>query len=219
MPHAAAQLVSQRAQLSISGCFRHHTLLIVNGAKPCCLCNSISFINSSHVSSLLPLILNQTMVDLTEKQQEAAYREIFDKYDEDKSGTISREELGKIFITLGLDDSRPELNEIFANADDNRTGTIDFSEFLEMMIAASEADDDSDDGGDGGDEDPEELREQLKRWDKNGDGKISSAELRAFVESEGADISEEELNALIVDLDTNRNGMIEYDEFIVMLTK
>ena len=51
-------------------------------------------------------------------------------------------------------------------------------------------------------------------WDSNQDGAIQKEQLGSLVKACGMNPSESELNDLVADLDTNKNGVIEFDEFL-----
>ncbi|RUP43401.1 hypothetical protein BC936DRAFT_137237 [Jimgerdemannia flammicorona] len=163
------------------------------------------------------------MPDRLTLEQRKEFRKVFDAYDKDGTGHISQAELGEVLAEMNLHTSGQELKDIYENTDIDKSGSIEFHEFLVMMADAIDAgvgEDDEDDEDVNTEKFTEELRAQLKIWDENGDGKISSSELRKFVETVGdGAVSAKVLEDLIVELDTNRNGVIEYNEFIVMLTQ
>lgn len=79
-------------------------------------------------------------------------------------------------------------------------GTIDFPEFLTMM-AKKMKDTDSE----------EEMREAFRVFDKDGNGFISSAELRHVMTSLGERLSEEEVNEMIREADIDGDGTVNYE--------
>jgi len=62
-----------------------------------------------------------------------------------------------------------------------------------------------------------EYKAEFALFDKNGDGMISTVELRRVMEDLGEKPSEEELQAYINEVDTDGNGTIEFDEFCTMM--
>jgi Ca2+-binding EF-hand superfamily protein len=56
-------------------------------------------------------------------------------------------------------------------------------------------------------------------FDKNGDQKISEKELKEVMNYLGLEASEKEVRAMINVVDKNRNGYVDYDEFIQMMTQ
>ncbi|NP_001412896.1 polcalcin Nic t 1 [Nicotiana tabacum] len=64
-------------------------------------------------------------------------------------------------------------------------------------------------------EDPQDIadRERIfKRFDLNGDGKISSAELGETLKMLGS-VTSEEVQHMMAELDTDGDGFISYEEF------
>jgi len=59
-----------------------------------------------------------------------AVRNIFNRYDEDGSGTIDHQEFRKMMSDLGVEMSRAEFQEAVSMLDNDRNGTVDFEEFL-----------------------------------------------------------------------------------------
>lgn len=94
------------------------------------------------------------------------------------------------------------INEV----DTDGNGTIDFREFLDLM-AHKIKDLDSD----------EELREAFKVFDKDQNGYISAAELRHVMINLGEKLTEEEVELMIKEADTDGDGQVNYEEFVRMM--
>ncbi|GMH26267.1 hypothetical protein Nepgr_028110 [Nepenthes gracilis] len=65
----------------------------------------------------------------------------------------------------------------------------------------------------------EELEQVFKKFDVNGDGKISSAELGSIMSNLGQQVTEEELEVMIKEVDADGDGFIDLNEFIELNTK
>ncbi|KMS99714.1 hypothetical protein BVRB_1g021460 [Beta vulgaris subsp. vulgaris] len=65
----------------------------------------------------------------------------------------------------------------------------------------------------------EELEQVFKKFDVNGDGKISSSELGSMMGSLGQQVTEEELQTMIKEVDADGDGFIDFNEFITLNTK
>ena len=63
----------------------------------------------------------------------------------------------------------------------------------------------------------EELQEVFRRFDRNGDGKISSEELSAYFASIGDNISREEAQRVIKDFDNNGENLLEFKDFVKLM--
>ncbi|KAL8034925.1 hypothetical protein ABFS82_12G060400 [Erythranthe guttata] len=65
----------------------------------------------------------------------------------------------------------------------------------------------------------EELEQVFKKFDVNGDGKISAAELGSIMGSLGHPATEEELQTMIREVDADGDGFIDLKEFVELNTK
>jgi calmodulin len=90
---------------------------------------------------------------------------------------ITTLELGTVMRSLGYNLSEMELDDMIREVDADGSGTIDFPEFLQMMVQSKGS-------GDGTEYD--DLLQTFKLFDKNGDGYINAAELREIMMSLGA---------------------------------
>ncbi|KAG2269613.1 hypothetical protein Bca4012_062636 [Brassica carinata] len=64
-----------------------------------------------------------------------------------------------------------------------------------------------------------ELEAVFKKFDVNGDGKISSKELGAIMASLGNEVPEEVLEKAITEIDRKGDGYINFEEFVELNTK
>merc|ERR1711874_646772 len=104
-------------------------------------------------------------------------------FDKDGNGTITTKELGTVMRSLGQNPTEAELADMINEVDTDGSGTIDFSEFLNLM-ARKMKDTDTED----------ELREAFKVFDRDGNGFISAAELRHVMTNLGEKLSNEEVD-------------------------
>lgn len=63
----------------------------------------------------------------------------------------------------------------------------------------------------------EQIRKQFDSFDKDRNGHITSKELKHVMLSIGENPSEEELKKIIAEVDSNKNGTIEFNEFCDVL--
>ncbi|XP_044728364.1 calmodulin-like isoform X2 [Chrysoperla carnea] len=154
----------------------------------------------------LTVTINLSEYGLTEDQV-AEFKEAFMLFDKDEDGTITMAELGVVMRSLGQRPTETELRDMVNEVDQDGNGTIEFNEFLQMMSKKMK-------GADGEDE----LREAFRVFDKNNDGLISSNELRHVMTNLGEKLSEEEVDDMIREADLDGDGMVNYEEFVTILT-
>ena len=75
----------------------------------------------------------RSMGDKLTPEELAEFREIFNLVDKDGGGTISKEELGELMETLGIDATPEEIDLMIAEIDEDNNGVIDFDEFVAVM--------------------------------------------------------------------------------------
>ena len=133
----------------------------------------------------------------------------FDLFDKDSSGTITTKELGTIMRNLGQNPSEEELKQMIREVDLNGDGTIDFKEFLCLMLKKM---DDSDIDN--------ELETAFKAFDLDKDGYITPHELRNGMLNLGEEYTPEEAEEMIKEGDLDNDGRIDYEEFMkIVLSK
>uniref|UniRef100_UPI00358E2908 troponin C, slow skeletal and cardiac muscles-like n=1 Tax=Myxine glutinosa TaxID=7769 RepID=UPI00358E2908 len=141
-------------------------------------------------------------------EQKKEFRAAFDIFVQDaEDGCISTKELGQVLRMLGQNPSPDELQEMIDEVDEDGSGTVDFEEFLLMMVRSMQ-------GEESKGKSEEELAELYRMFDKNCDGFIDFEELKSMLEATGEEITQEEIQDLFADGDKNADGKIDYDEFL-----
>ncbi|KAI5093210.1 troponin C, partial [Silurus meridionalis] len=120
-----------------------------------------------------------------------------------EDGCISTKELGKVMRMLGQNPTPEELQEMIDEVDEDGSGTVDFDEFLVMMVRCMKDDSKA--------KSEEELAELFRMFDRNRDGYIDIEELREMLKATGEMISEDDVEELMKDGDRNSDGKIDYD--------
>lgn len=62
-----------------------------------------------------------------------------------------------------------------------------------------------------------EIHTAFKRFDRDGDGHIEPKEIKTVMGNIGVHVSDEKASAIIASVDTDGNGMIEFDEFVSIM--
>ena len=90
--------------------------------------------------------------------------------------------------------------------DDDGSGSIEFSEFLQLMRRRMRDTDTE-----------EEMVEAFKVFDRDGNGLISMQELRLVMKQIGENLTDRECSEIIAAGDKDNDGFLNFDEFIRMM--
>ncbi len=146
------------------------------------------------------------MTDHLTEEQIAEFKEAFQIFDKDGDGMITTKELGTVMRSLGQNLSEDELKAMIEEVDTDKSGTIDFREFLGLMAWKMK---------ESGIE--EELIEAFKVFDRDGNGLISAHELRFVMSTSGEELNDNDIEEMIREADENGDGYIDYEEFVRMM--
>ncbi len=136
----------------------------------------------------------------------AEFKAAFELFDKDRDGKITTKELGTVMRNLGQNPSEAELGEMIDEVDLDKNGTIDFKEFLGLMVKKMKDTDTE-----------EELLEAFKVFDRDANGFITNHELRHVMTNLGDSLSPEEIEEMIREADLDGDGQINYEEFVRMM--
>ncbi|KAL8139619.1 hypothetical protein V2J09_005640 [Rumex salicifolius] len=132
-------------------------------------------------------------------------RQVFDTFDENKDGLITKAELSNSLHNMGIPISDSDLTRLIERVDANGDECVDVAEF-ESLYRHVEASD-----GEG------HVEEAFGVFDKDGDGFISEEELRRVLETLGLERGVEECRRMIANVDVDGDGRISFMEFQLMM--
>lgn len=140
--------------------------------------------------------------DLSQEQLKT-FRETFLLFDVDQSDAISVDELGDVMQALGYEPSEEALEALVLQVDTSGDGEIDFGEFCHMMQMVMISHDSLYD-----------LKLAFEAFDLDGNGYISSYELRQAMLGDGnkLGLTEADVDILLVESDINCDGVIDFQE-------
>ncbi|XP_062433266.1 calcium-binding protein 4 [Rhea pennata] len=136
----------------------------------------------------------------------------FKEFDTDQDGFISYKDLGACMRTLGYMPTEMELIEISQHIKMRMGGRVDFEDFVQMMGPKLREETAHMVG-------VRELKIAFREFDVNGDGEISSTEMReAIAALLGEQLKAQEVDEILQDVDLNGDGHVDFDEFVMMLS-
>ncbi|XP_054246529.1 calcium-binding protein 2-like [Indicator indicator] len=136
----------------------------------------------------------------------------FKEFDTDQDGYISYKDLGTCMRTLGYMPTEMELIEISQHIKMRMGGRVDFEDFVQMMGPKLREETAHMVG-------IRELKIAFREFDANGDGEISSGEMREAIGALlGEQLKAQEVEEILQDVDLNGDGHVDFDEFVMMLS-
>lgn len=157
------------------------------------------------MNKLKKLALKVIAENLSEEEIQGL-RQMFNNMDTDRSGTITYEELKTGLSRLGSKLSEQEIRELMEAADVDRSGTIDYIEFITATMHRHRL------------EKEDHLFKAFQHFDKDGSGFITRDELRHAMTKYGMG-DEATIDEVINDVDIDKDGRINYEEFVTMMRK
>jgi centrin-1 len=97
---------------------------------------------------------------------------------------------------------------MISDLDKNKSGTIDFEEFLDMMTARMSDKDTR-----------EDVAKVFRLFDDDNTGTISLRNLRRVARELGETMTDEELQEMVDRADSNGDGAVTMDDFYNIMTK
>ncbi|KAL3637428.1 hypothetical protein CASFOL_018596 [Castilleja foliolosa] len=151
-----------------------------------------------------PNHIDQPLTKPTTTKPNHVLKDVFATFDKNKDGYITKHELSESLQNIGISAGDNDVTDMVEKVDSNGDGLIDFDEFCQLL-------NDEDEDGD--------LKEAFDVFDGNKDGMITVDELGLVLSSLG--LSEgnkvEECKKMIRNVDMDGDGMVNFDEFKVML--
>ena len=146
-------------------------------------------------------------LELTE-QQRTEVRQAFDLFDTDGQGVIDGNALKVVLRALGFEPRKEEVRKMIASVDKSGSGTIDFNEFLKLLLDKMSEKDSK-----------EDAMRAFRQFDIDHQGRISFANLQAVARELGETMTDEEISEMITAADLDKDGFISEEEFLRILKK
>ncbi|CAK9178386.1 unnamed protein product [Ilex paraguariensis] len=148
----------------------------------------------------------KVMAENLPEEETKGLKHLFNNIDTDGSGTITYDELKTGLSRLGSKLTESEIQQLMDAADVDKNGTIDWMEFITATMHRHRLNKE------------ENLFKAFQYFDRDGSGFITRDELRDAMTQYGMG-DEATIDEVIDDVDTDKDGRINYDEFVAMMTK
>ena len=143
---------------------------------------------------------------LLSKEEKNELLELFQSFDKNGDGVLSKEEIYEGYkLNMDEEDALKEVERIMNEIDIDKSGTIDYNEFL---IAATNRQKVLN---------KDKLEQTFRMFDKDGNGSISLDEIRSILGNSFTD--QKVLESIVKECDTNGDGEISMSEFKDMMNK
>lgn len=137
----------------------------------------------------------------------AEYRASFNLFDLDGNGMIDFDELREMLRRMGKPCCEASVRDCINKLDDNKNGYIDFYEFCMFMETVKPPSKE------------QELRTLFDECDTNGDHNIDISELDRLMKRVGyTNLKPSDLQDMMSVIDTDGNGVIDFNEFLAFMT-
>ncbi|GMP86905.1 hypothetical protein CsSME_00039504 [Camellia sinensis var. sinensis] len=139
-------------------------------------------------------------------EEVAGIKEGFQLMDTNNRGKINIDELRVGLLKLGHQMPDSDLQILMEAGDVDKDGHLNYGEFVAISVHLKKMGNDDD-----------HLHKAFEFFDQNQSGYIEIEELRDSLADEVETNNEEVINAIIQDVDTDKDGRISYEEFAAMM--
>jgi len=155
---------------------------------------------------------------LTDDMRYTVLRASFVRADRNGNGKLSRPELGTVLRRVLYTLKSADIDEVLRTADVDGDGCINCQEFVGWLQKSANSKISKAFGTSLRDE-ADIVRATFRQWDKNGDGLVPNGFLLKALEKVHPGFKHDRLRALVQCMDCDRDGNVDYDEFVDFLFK
>ncbi|KAI3782554.1 hypothetical protein L2E82_12605 [Cichorium intybus] len=147
----------------------------------------------------------RVIAELLSAEEVAGIKQGFDLMDTNNQGKITMVELKAGLQKLGHEMPDTDVQMLMDAGDVDRDGYLNYGEFVAISVHLKKMGND------------DHLKEAFEFFDKNKSGYIEEQELREALADEIETDNEDVIAAIILDVDTDKDGRISYEEFEAMM--
>ncbi|CAN4082299.1 unnamed protein product [Withania somnifera] len=133
------------------------------------------------------------------------HQRLYDRFDENKDGKISAEELQQCVHLIGKEMSYEEAKAAVEDNDSDCDDLLDFEEFVRLIEGGSE------------EEKAHELKEAFRMYEMEGCGCITPESLSMMLARLGESTTLDECRGMICRYDIDGDGLLNFHEFEIMM--
>ena len=126
-------------------------------------------------------------------------------FDRNGDELITVEELEQVMYSFGDEPTEEEVRTMIEANDTSGDGAIDFPEFVSMMHQEAPS--------------HQDVRAAFVTFDRDNDEYIDQEELTQAMANIGEDLNEDEVLAMIEEVDDNGDRLVDYPEFVEIMTR
>jgi Ca2+-binding EF-hand superfamily protein len=138
---------------------------------------------------------------------EKKIKEMFDLFDADGGGSIDVAELTQALVTLGISDTRDEIDRLVQQIDVDGSGEIEYEEFVEVMEKLQEQ------------RDSEGEMHKAFLYFSNGHDRITLSDLRKISIDTQDEQTEQMLLEMLTVADRDGDGVVTFQDFRNMMVQ
>merc|ERR1711907_61781 len=128
---------------------------------------------------------DRVKVELNETQKKELW-ESFNLLDPEGTGKVAAADIRVVLRALGYDPSKEDVEKLVARFDNSKTGALDFSEYMNLLIDKMSENDS-----------PEDIQLAFRQFDRDQVGEIGFDDLKEVVQHLGEALTDEEIREMI----------------------
>eukprot|EP00656_Telonema_subtile_P035299 TRINITY_DN3927_c0_g1_i2.p2 TRINITY_DN3927_c0_g1~~TRINITY_DN3927_c0_g1_i2.p2 ORF type:complete len:158 (+),score=53.85 TRINITY_DN3927_c0_g1_i2:256-729(+) len=153
--------------------------------------------------------MTQRLVEINEQQKKELW-ESFNLLDPEGTGKVAAADIRVVLRALGYDPSKEDVEKLVARFDSSKTGALDFSEYMDLLIEKMSENDS-----------PEDVQLAFRQFDREQTGEIGFEDLKEVVRDLGEELTHEEINEMITyfKADGDESDTCTREEFFKLMRK